>query len=343
MKFTANEIANLVNGNVNGDINAEVCKVTRIEDADEGSLCFLMNQAYERYLYTSNPSIVLVKKDFKPKQHIKATLIRVDDPYLAFVKLLKVIEKTEKINDKKSIAVTAIIDSTVQFSDLESVWISDYVVVGANVRIGKNVQIYPHVFIDNNSIIGDDTVLYSGVKIYNNTHIGKRCVIHSGVVIGADGFGFAPKEDGSYEKIPQIGNVVIGDDVEIGANTTIDRATIGSTIIHNGTKLDNLIMVAHNCELGKHTVVASQSGFSGSTKVGDYCKIGGQVGVSGHLKIGNNVILAAKSGITNHVVDRKIMMGAPAMDANKFKRIFVLTKNLDKIVERLDKLEKKIK
>lgn len=344
MEFTARQIAEFVQGEISGNPEARVNKISRIEEACEGSLCFLANAAYEKYLYSSKPTIVLVHKDFHPDQEITATLIRVDDPYFAFTKILQYIQQIQlQQNRKKGIASTAVIDETVEFEDSETVWVGDYVVIGSGVRIGKNVQIYPHVFIDDNCCIGADTVIYSGVKIYHSSQIGQRCIIHSGVVIGADGFGFAPRPDGSYEKIPQTGNVIVEDDVEIGANTTIDRATLGSTIIRQGTKLDNLIMVAHNCEIGKHTVIASQSGFSGSTKIGDYCKIGGQVGVAGHLKIGNYVTLAAKAGITNHVPDGSKLMGAPAIDAAKFKRIFILSKHLEEIVKRIDVLEKQQK
>lgn len=342
MNFSAAQIAHFLNGEIEGDHHANVNNISRIEEGKPNTITFLANPIYTKFIYDTEASIVLVSKDFNAEKPIKSTLIRVENPYLAFTSLLAMVENMLKVT-KKGVSSTAIIPQSVKFEDKDSVWISDYVVLGENVKIGKNVLIYPQVFIDDNSVIGSDSTLYSSVKIYKDSIVGTNCILHSGVVIGSDGFGFAPDINGGYKKIPQLGNVKIEDFVEIGSNTCIDRATIGSTVIKRGTKLDNLIQVAHNVEIGANTVVASQSGFSGSSKIGNNCQIGGQVGVAGHLKIGNYVMIAAQSGIATDVEDKSLLMGSPAIEASKYKRIFVVFKNLLDLNSRLNKIEKKLK
>jgi UDP-3-O-[3-hydroxymyristoyl] glucosamine N-acyltransferase len=342
MKFTAQQISDFLNGIIEGNPDIEVSSVSKIDAGSPGSLTFLANPAYTKYIYTTEASVVLVSKDFIPAQSISATLVKVDDPYSAFTKLLQMVQSSTQPN-KTGIAATAVIHPSARFDNKDTVWIGDYAVIGENARIGDGARIYPHVFIDDHCIIGENSILYSGVKLYSHTQIGNSCIIHSGVVIGSDGFGFAPGTDGSYTKIPQLGNVIIEDNVEVGSNTTIDRATLGSTIIRQGTKLDNLIMVAHNCEIGKHTVVASQAGFSGSSKIGNNCLIGGQAGFSGHITVGNHVMIAAQSGIANNIKDKSVVMGSPAFDATKYKRAIVLFKNIEEMSKRIKALELKLK
>jgi UDP-3-O-[3-hydroxymyristoyl] glucosamine N-acyltransferase len=341
MEFTAKHIADFLNGTIDGNPDSRVHNISKIEDGQPGTLTFLANPAYTRFIYTTKADIVLVKNDFVPEHPLSATLIRVADPYQAFAALLQLVQDGLK-KARNGIESTAVVHQTVSFSDQSEVWIGDFAVLGENVQIGNKVKIYPHVFIDDGSVIGDGTILYSGVKIYQGTQIGQSCVIHSGCVIGADGFGFAPTGDGTYKKIPQLGNVIIEDNVEIGSNTTIDRATIGSTVIKKGTKLDNLIQVAHNCEIGKNTVVASQAGFSGSSKIGDQCMIGGQAGISGHISIGNNVSIAAQSGIAGNIPDHSEIMGSPAFEASKYKRAFVIFRNIEELYKRVLNLEKRL-
>ncbi len=342
MQFTAKQIADFLNGTVDGDPDVSVSNISRIEEGKPQTLTFLANPKYGKYIYTTEASIVLVQNDFTPEKPIRPTMIRVPDPYSAFAALLHLVQQTMQ-KQKAGISLTAAIHESVAFDDKAGVWIGDYAVIGERVKIGRNVKIYPHAFIDDDCTIGENTVIYSGVKIYDRTVVGSDCVIHSGVVLGSDGFGFAPMPDGTYSKIPQLGNVVIENAVEIGSNTSVDRATIGSTIIRSGTKLDNLIQVAHNVEIGKNTVVASQAGFSGSSKIGEHCMIGGQAGISGHIKIGNKVSIAAQSGIASDVDDNSEIMGSPAFDAFKYKRAFVLFKNIDDLHKRLIGLEKMIK
>jgi UDP-3-O-[3-hydroxymyristoyl] glucosamine N-acyltransferase len=342
MEFTVQQIAVVLNGTIEGNAEAVVSNISKIEEGKPGTLSFLANPAYTKYIYTTEASAVLVRRDFSAEQPIKTTLIRVDDPYQSFTKLLQMVDEAMKLQ-KNGIATTAIIGDGVTFSQKESVWISEYVVIGKNVKIGKGVKIYPQVFIDDNSVIGDNSILYSGVKMYHSCVLGNNCILHSGVVVGSDGFGFAPLADGSYTKIPQLGNVIIEDNIEIGANACIDRATIGSTVIRKGTKLDNLIQVAHNCEIGNDTVIAAQSGFSGSTKVGSNCMIGGQVGVAGHLHVGNRVMIAAQSGIAGNIADDAKIMGSPAFDALQYKKSAILFKNLEKMNNRIKDLEAQAK
>lgn len=341
MEFTAKQIADFLQGSIEGNPDVCVHHISKIEDGKPGTLTFLANPAYTKFIYSTKADIVLVKSDFVPEQPVGATLIRVSDPYRAFAALLQLVQDAMR-KTRKGIAATAIIHPSVIFVDRSEIWIGDYAVIGENVTLGRNVQIYPQVFIDDGSVIGEGTIIYSGVKVYSGTQVGKSCILHSGSVIGADGFGFAPDENGTYLKIPQLGNVVVEDHVEIGANTTIDRATLGSTVIRSGTKLDNLIQVAHNCDIGRNTVVASQAGFSGSSKVGDHCMIGGQAGISGHISIGSHVSIAAQSGIANNIPDKSEIMGSPAFEAGKYKRAFILFKNIEDLHKRVITLEKKL-
>lgn len=336
MIFKAKEIAELLDGSVEGDENATVHKLSKIEEGEPGSLSFLANPKYTQFIYTSQASIVIVDEDFKAEQPVQATLVRVKNAYSAFAQLLEVYNKIKL--DKKGISKNASIAESAKIG--KDVYIGPQAVIGENAVIGDKAKIYPQTYIGDNSTVGEETTIFAGVKIYSDIVVGSNCVIHSGVVIGADGFGFAPQEDNNYQKIAQIGNVILEDNVEIGANTTIDRATLGSTIIRRGAKLDNLIQIAHNVEVGENTVIAAQSGIAGSTKVGKNCMIAAQVGIIGHIKIGDNVKIAAQSGVSNSVKDGAIIFGSPAFDARDYRRSYVHFRNLPKIVERIDKLEK---
>lgn len=336
MEFSANQIASLVNGIVEGDGNVMVNTFAKIEEGHKGAISFLANPKYTNYIYDTKSSVVLVKKDFVAEQEVSATLIKVDDPYATLAMLLNMVNQYMNPQPSGIEQPSYISEGT---TIPEGIYIGAFAYIGKNVSLGKNVKIYPQVYIGNNVEIGDDSIIYSGCKIYHGCKIGNRCIIQAGVVIGGDGFGFAPVSSG-YNKIPQIGNVIIEDDVEIGANTTIDRATMGSTIIHSGVKLDNLIQVAHNVEVGSNTVMAAQVGIAGSTKIGANCMIGGQVGFAGHISIGDNVMIGAQSGIPSNVADNSRLMGYPATDAKEFARQTVYIKNLSKLNERVTKLEK---
>lgn len=337
MKFTASQIAAFLNGKVEGNEEVSVSNIARIEEGTEGCLSFLSNPKYNKYIYETNSSIVLVNKDFVAEKEIKTTLVRVDDAYVAFAKLLKLYDEN-KFAGKTGVDKTACVSESAKHGD--NVYIGGLCYIGENVVIGNNVKIFPHAFIGDNVRIGDNTIIRQGVNIYEDCIIGKNCIFHSGVVIGGDGFGFAPQPDGKYEKIPQIGNVIIEDFVEIGANSTIDRATIGSTIIRNGVKIDNLIMIAHNVEVGENTVIVSQAGISGSTKIGKNCKIGGQVGMIGHIVIADGVEIAAQSGVGASISEPgSRVQGSPCFEVGKYRRSYVHFKNFPDIVKRLDNLE----
>ncbi|MBR6417743.1 MAG: UDP-3-O-(3-hydroxymyristoyl)glucosamine N-acyltransferase [Bacteroidales bacterium] len=338
MKFLTNQIAALLGGTVEGDANAEVWKLCKIEEGEPGGLSFLANSKYSNYIYTTKATAVIVSKSFVPEHPISSILIRVDDPYLAFAMLLK--KYNEMQLDKKGVDPLAFISPSATIG--KDCYIGPFAFIGENVRIGDGAKIYPQTYVGDNSQIGDQTTLFAGVRIYQNIVVGSRCILHSGVVVGADGFGFAPTADGSYQKIDQIGNVVIEDDVEIGANTTIDRATLGSTIVHRGVKLDNLCQIAHNVVVGENTVMASQSGIAGSGKVGSHCVIAGQVGIVGHIEVGNNVTIAAQSGVTRSFPDNVTILGSPATDAIKQRKTYVFERNLDQLYKRVDELEKKL-
>ncbi len=339
MQFTANQIAALVNGVVEGDGNVSVNTVAKIEEGHTGAISFLANSKYTHYIYDTKSSVVLVKKDFVPERPISATLIKVDDPYSTIASLLEMVSKMIQ-PQPQGVEQPVFIADGVHVPD--DAYIGAFAYIGKNVTLGKGVKIYPHTYIGDNVVIGDSTIIYSGVNIYYNCKIGNRCIIHSGAVIGADGFGFAPV-DGAYHKIPQIGNVILEDDVEIGANTCVDRSTMGSTVVRKGVKLDNLIQIAHNCEIGANTVMASQGGVAGSAKVGANCMIGGQVGIAGHIAVGDRVIIGAQSGIPRDVPAESRLMGYPAVDMRQFARQAVNVKNLDTLYRRVAELEKQQK
>ena len=338
MKFSISQIAMMLGGSVEGDSNAEVWKLCKIEEGEQGGLSFLANSKYTNYIYETNATAVIVSNEFVPEHPIKASLIRVADPYLAFANLLK--KYNEMQLDKKGVDPLAFISPSATIG--KDCYIGPFAFVGDNARIGDGVKIYPQTYVGDNSSIGDGTTLFAGVRIYQNIVVGSRCILHSGCVIGADGFGFAPTGDGSYQKIDQIGNVVIEDDVEIGANTTIDRATLGSTIIHKGVKLDNLCQIAHNVVVGESTDIATQSGISGSGKDGSHCIIAGQVGIVGHIEVGNNVTVAAQSGVTRSFPDNVTILGSPATDAINQRKTYVIDRNLEQLYKRVGELEKKL-
>lgn len=338
MKFLTSQIAAMLSGTVEGNPNAEVWTLCKIEEGIPGGLSFLANAKYSNYIYSTKATAVIVGNSFVPEHPVPATLIRVDDPYLAFASLLK--KYNEMQLDKKGVDPQAFISPSASIG--KDCYIGPFAFVGENARIGDGVKIYPQTYVGDNSQVGDNTTLFAGVRVYQNCVIGSRCILHSGAVVGADGFGFAPTADGSYQKIDQIGNVVIEDDVEIGANTTIDRATLGSTVIHKGVKLDNLCQIAHNVVVGSNTVMASQSAIAGSGKVGSHCVIAGQVGIVGHIEVGNNVTIAAQSGVTRSFPDNVTILGSPATDAVKQRKIYVFERNLDKLFQRVDELEKKL-
>lgn len=338
MKFTAQQIAGILEGDVIGNPDAEVSTLSKIEEGSYGSLTFLANPKYTPFIYTTKASVTIVNKSFKPENHIETTLIKVEDAYLAFSKILEYYNSV-KLN-KVGIEQPSFISESSKLGD--DVYVGAFSYIADNVVIGENVKIFPNAYIGDNVVLGDNTIVFAGAKIYSETIIGKNCVINSGAIIGADGFGFAPNENGGYNKIPQTGNVIIEDYVDIGAATTIDRATIGSTIIRSGVKLDNQIQIAHNVEIGKNTVIAAQSGIAGSTKIGEHCQIGGQVGIAGHIYIGNNVRIQAQSGIARNIKDNEILQGSPAITLTDYNKSYVHFKNLPKIVKDINDLEKKV-
>ncbi|RLD81723.1 MAG: UDP-3-O-(3-hydroxymyristoyl)glucosamine N-acyltransferase [Bacteroidetes bacterium] len=338
MKFTATQISEILNGEVVGNPNQEVFKLSKIEEGETGSLTFLANPKYNSYLYTTKASIAIVNKDFIPEKEVKATLVKVDDAYKAFTKLLEYYNEIKL--DKSGIETPSFIDKSAVYGD--DVYIGAFAYLSKNVVIGNNVKIYPNVFIGDNVKIGDNTTLFSGAKVYSESEIGKDCTIHSGVIIGSDGFGFVPNEKGEYNKVPQIGNVIIEDHVDIGSGTTIDRATLGSTFIRKGVKLDNQIQIAHNVEVDQNTVIASQTGIAGSTKIGKNCQIGGQVGIVGHIIIGDNVRIQAQSGIARSIKDNEVVQGSPALPYSDYNKSYVYFKNLPSLAKKIDALEKRI-
>ncbi len=337
MKFTASQIAGILEGEVQGNPEITIDTIAKIEDGKAGSLTFLSNPKYTPYLYTTKASITIVNKDFIPEKEYTTTLIKVTDAYQSFSKLLSYYEQVK--NDKKGKEEPIYIDKTVVYG--VDVYLGAFSYLGKNVTLGNNVKVYPNVYIAENVSIGNNVTLFSGSKICSDSVIGNNCVIHNGVIVGSDGFGFSPTEDGAYTKIPQIGNVILEDDVDVGAGTTIDRATMGSTIIRKGVKLDNQIQIAHNVEVGENTVIAAQTGIAGSTKIGKNCMIGGQVGIVGHITIGDNVRIQAQSGIGRNVKDGEILQGSPAINYGDFNKSYVHFKNLSKIVNRINNIEKK--
>ncbi len=339
MEFTAAQIAGILDGEVIGNPEAKVSKLSKIEEGVSGALTFLANPKYTSFIYTTKASVTIVNADFSPERPITTTLIKVADAYKSFSTLLAYYNEAK--NNKTGIESPSFAADTATYGD--NVYLGAFSYLGENVKLGNNVKIYPHVYVGDNVIIANNVTLYSGVKIYSETEIGNNCIINSGAIIGADGFGFAPDENGAYQKVPQTGNVIIEDDVEIGAATTIDCATLGSTIIRKGVKLDNQVQIAHNVEIKEHTVIASQTGIAGSTKIGKHCMIGGQVGVSGHLTVGDNVQVQGQSGIVQSIKSGKVLNGTPAIDYNNSVRSSIHFKNLPNIVQRISALEKKIK
>ncbi len=338
MKFTAEQIAGILEGEVIGNPMAEVFRLSKIEEGTEGSLTFLSNPKYLNYIYSTKASVTIVNETFEPELPLTTTLIKVQDAYTAFSKVLEFYNQI-KLN-KSGIEQPSFLSQSAKYGD--NLYLGSFSYVGHNVILGENVKIYPNCYIGDNVVIGDNALLFAGAKIYSETIIGNNCTIHSGAIIGSDGFGFAPNPDGTYTKIPQIGNVIIEDNVDIGSCTTIDRATMGSTIIRKGVKLDNQIQIAHNVEIGENTVIAAQTGVAGSTKIGKNGLIGGQVGISGHLSIGNNVRIQAQSGVGRNIKDNEILQGSPTFGYNDFSKSYVHFKNLPKIVAEIEELKKQI-
>ena len=338
MKFTAEQIAGILEGTVVGDPNTEVYKMSKIEEGTKGSLSFLSNLKYTPYIYTTEASVTIVNLDFKPEKPISTTLIKVEDAYEGFSKLLEYYNQI-KLN-KFGIEQPSYISESTKVPD--TIYVGAFAYIGHNVEIGENVKIFPNAYVGDNVKLGDNTIILAGGKVYSDCIIGDNCVINSGAIIGADGFGFAPNKDGVYSKIPQIGNVILEDEVEVGSGTTRERATMGSTIIRSGVKLDNQIQIAHNVEIGKNTVIAAQSGVAGSTKIGERCLIGGQVGIAGHLVIGNNVRVQAQSGIGRNVKDNEVLQGSPSFGYADWNKSYVYFKNLPKLAKTINDLEKKV-
>ncbi|MCS6795192.1 MAG: UDP-3-O-(3-hydroxymyristoyl)glucosamine N-acyltransferase [Raineya sp.] len=340
MKFSLLQIAQLLSAQIEGNAQVEISNVAKIQEAKTGDIAFLANPKYEPYIYTTQASAVIVNKDFQPKQAVSATLLRVEDAYTAFSKLLLEYEKL--INSpKKGIEQPCYIHEKAIVG--ENVYVGAFTYISEKAQIGSNTQIYPNVFIGENVKIGENTIIYAGVKIYKNCVIGNNCIIHAGAVIGSDGFGFAPQTDGSFQTIPQLGNVVIEDNVSIGANTTIDRATLGATLIKKGVKIDNLVQIAHNVVIGENTVIAAQVGIAGSTEVGANCMFGGQVGIAGHLKIANKVNIGAQSGLGTDITQENTnWQGSPAIDLKEFYRAYAVFKKLPEIYKKLTQIERQL-
>ena len=341
MQFTAKQIGEFLNGTIEGDENAQVNTLSKIEDGAAGSLCFLSNPKYENYLYKTNASIVIVAQNFVPTQTVKCTLVKVKDPYSAFSVLLEKYNEAVNLGDQQAgIQEPVFIHPTAKIG--KNVFIGPFCCIDKDAQVGDNSKIFAQTYIGVGAKIGAGSVLHSGVKLYRDCTIGDRVIIHANAVIGSDGFGFAPQPDGSYNKIAQIGNVIIEDDVEIGANTTIDRATMGSTFIRKGAKLDNLIQIAHNVDIGAHAVVAAQTGISGSTKLGEHSVIGGQVGIAGHLNLAKRTQIGAQAGINFNTEENKQWHGSPAQPLKEWMRSTVIFKKLPEVDKRVRALEAKI-
>ena len=339
MKFLASQIAALLNGTVEGNPETEVWNVAKIEEGAPGMLSFLANPKYIPYIYETRSSVVIVNKDFVAEKPISATLIRVDDAYASFAKLLAFYDQMSQ--DKRGVSSLAFVSSTAKCG--EHLYLGEFAFVGENVTLGNNVKVYPQVYVGDGCVIGDNTVLYPGVRLYRNTVVGQRCIIHAGAVIGADGFGFVPQEDGHYDKIPQVGNVMIDDDVEIGANTTIDRSTMGSTRVHKGVKLDNLIHLAHNVEIGENSALAAQVGVSGSTHLGKNCVVGGQSGFVGHLHIANGSKFGGQCGIMGSIKEEnQEFMGTPIQPLRQYLKSNARFRHIDEMARKIEELEKEV-
>jgi len=337
MKFPIQQIAGLLQGEIVGDSTLVIDNLSTLENAVEGCISFLSNPKYENYIYETKASAVIVKNDFNPTKEVKSTLIKVKDPYLAFSILLEEYDKLISYL-KVGIEEPSFIGKGSVTGD--EIYRGAFSYISENVTIGKNVKIYPHVYIGDGVKVGDNTILYPGVKVYANVQIGTNCHIHAGAIIGSDGFGYAPQKDGSYKKIPQLGNVIIEDNVDIGANTVLDCATLESTIIKSGAKLDNLIQIAHNVVIGENTVIAGQAGISGSTKIGKNCVLAGQAGIAGHVDIADKVTIGAQAGITKSITtEGQIVLGSPAIPVGDFRRVFIVFKKLPELQDKILKLE----
>jgi UDP-3-O-[3-hydroxymyristoyl] glucosamine N-acyltransferase len=341
MQFTAQQIAMLIQGTLDGDPDVKVGSVAKIEEAEAGSLCFISNSKYEDYLYKSNASVIIINESLEVTRPVKPTLIKVPDAYSSFALLLEKYNEIISGGSKSGIEQPSYIAKTASLG--KDVYVGAFAYIGEHVVIGEGVKIYPGCYVGNNVTIGAGSKLYSGVKVYDECKLGDKVVLHSGTVVGGDGFGFAPLADGTYKKIPQIGNVIIEDDVEIGANTTIDRATMGSTIIRRGVKLDNLIQVAHNVEIGENTVIAAQTGISGTTKIGKNCLIGGQVGMVGHIHLADGTRINAQSGISKSVtIPNTTINGSPAFEYKSSLKSQAIFRNLPELQQRLQRLEETV-
>lgn len=337
MELSAQQIASFLNGTIQGDPDVKVSNFSKIEEGKPGTLTFLANPKYEHYIYNTEASIVLVNNDFIPAEPLKATLIKVANAYSALAMLLNLVEQSK--TRKAGIDSTAFMAASAQVG--EDCYVGNFAYIGENVKIGKNCSIYPYAYIGDNVTVGDHTTFYPHVTIYEGCIIGSHCILHAGSVIGSDGFGFAPEGD-KYTKIPQLGNVIIEDQVEIGANTTIDRAVMDSTIIRHGVKLDNLVQIAHNVEVGENTVMAAQVGIAGSVKIGSHCMFGGQVGLSGHIHIADNVVFGAQSGVISDIKEATTVLGAPAINAKAFMRSSAVFSRLPEMYRTMGQLQREI-
>ncbi len=341
MQFTAAQIASMISGKTEGDAGVGVASFGKIEEAQAGQLAFLANPKYEDYLYTTAASVVIVNESLVLRKPVTATLIRVPDPYGAFATLLEMYQQLQA-RQLSGIQQPCFIDPSAQIG--EDVYIGAFAYIGAGVQLGKGVKIYPHTYVGDHTVIGEGSIIYSGVQLYHHTEIGRQVIIHAGTVIGSDGFGFAPQADGTYKKVPQTGNVVIEDRVEIGANTTIDRATIGSTLIRTGAKLDNLLQIAHNVEIGQDTVIAAQTGISGSTRIGNRVMIGGQAGIVGHIQIADGTRINAQSGVSKSIkTPNTAVTGSPAFDYTAALRSQAAARHLPELEQRVKALEQQLR
>lgn len=338
MQFTAEQIASFLGGEIVGDEKVSVSNLAKIEEGTSGTITFLSNPLYTQYIYTTQASIALVRRDFEPEKPVTPTLIKVDDPYTSLTRLLELVEQAR--GQKSGVEEPTHIALSAQVAD--DAYVGAFTYIGERAVVGEGCKLYPQVYIGDDVVIGNNVTLYPGVKVYHGCRIGNNCIVHAGSVIGSDGFGFAPQANGSYKKIPQIGIVILEDDVELGANTTIDRATMGATIIRRGVKLDNLVQIAHNVEVGENTVMAAQVGIAGSTKIGSQCMFGGQVGVAGHRHVGNRVVIGAQSGIPNDVKDNMELMGYPAVPKVEFARQTVHIKRLAQLNQTVKELQQQI-
>ena len=337
MEFSAQQIAGFLNGTIEGDPNVKVSNFSKIEEGKPGTLTFLANLKYAHHIYNTEASIVLVNNDFKPEQPIRATLVKVENAYAALAMLLNLVEQSK--SKKKGVDSTAFIAASATVSD--DCYVGNFAYIGEGVKMGKNCMVYPHAYIGDHVTVGDNCVFYPHATVYENCTIGNNCILHAGSVVGADGFGFAPEGE-TYKKIPQLGNVIIEDDVEIGANTTIDRAVMDSTIIRRGVKLDNLVQIAHNVEVGENTVMAAQVGIAGSVKVGKHCMFGGQVGLAGHIHVADHVVFGAQAGVISDVKEATTLLWAPAINAKNFMRSSAIFNRLPDIYRSLGQMQREI-